>query len=183
MNADGTGAAQLTRGTADASDPEWSPDGARIAFVRGLPGQRRLATMNADGTGEASFPVFIPGETGEVYAPTWSPDGRRLAYVLSYEDNENCFCRVWEMKSDFANRFSLFGLDGAQWSPSGASIALSEQDDEGGERIYKVSVTPGGGATPIGNGVLRDFGPAWSPDAAKVAYISGRADVASCRRP
>ena len=92
--------------------------------------QRRLATINADGTGEAPFPVFIPGETGEVYAPTWSPDGRRLAYILSYEDNENCFCRVWEMRSDFANHFSLFGLDGAQWSPSGATIALSEDDDE-----------------------------------------------------
>ena len=102
MNPDGTGAAQLTTGAADASDPEWSPDGTRIAFVRGLPGQRRLATMNADGTGEAPFPVFIPGENGDVYAPTWSPDGRRLAYVLSYDDNENCFCRVWEMRSDFA---------------------------------------------------------------------------------
>ena len=109
MNADGTGAAQLTTGTADASDPEWSPDGTRIAFVRNFSPQRRLATINADGTGEAPFPVFIPGENGEVYAPTWSPDGRRLAYILSYDDNENCFCRVWEMRSDFADHFSLFG--------------------------------------------------------------------------
>ena len=31
--------------------------------------------------------------------------------------------------------------------------------------------------------MLRDFGPAWSPDAAKVAYISRRADVASCDGP
>ena len=182
MNADGTGAAQLTTGTADASDPEWSPDGTRIAFVRNLSPQRRLATINADGTGEAPFPVFIPGENGDVYAPTWSPDGRRLAYILSYDDNENCFCRVWEMRSTFANHFSPFGLDGAQWSPSGTTIALSEQDDGGVERIYKVSVTPGTAPAPIGNGVLRDFGPAWSPDAAKVAYISQRDDV-NCSGP
>jgi Tol biopolymer transport system component len=182
MNADGTGAAQLTTGTADASDPEWSPDGTRIAFVRASP-QRRLMTIRTSGTGEAPFPVFIPGENGEVYAPTWSPDGRQLAYIVSYDDNENCFCRVWEMRSDFVNHFSLFELDGAQWSPSGATIALSEQDDEPVERIYKVSVTPGTAPAPIGNGALRDFGPAWSPDAAKVAYISERDDLANCDGP
>jgi Tol biopolymer transport system component len=185
MNADGTGAAQLTTGTADASDPEWSPDGTRIAFVRNLnfPPERRLFTIKADGTGEAPFPVFIPDQPGEVYAPTWSPDGRRLAYILSYEDNENCFCRLWEMRSDFADHFSLFALNGAQWSPSGATIALSEDDDESVERIRKFSVASGAAAGGIGNGPLRDFGPAWSPDATKVAYISRRADVASCDGP
>ena len=157
------------------------PDRVRAEL---LPRSARLATINADGTGEAPFPVFIPGENGEVYAPTWSPDGRRLAYILSYEDNENCFCRVWEMRSRL--RESLLAVRRST-APSGrrtaTTIALSEEDDEGVERIYKVSVTPGTAPAPIGDGALRDFGPAWSPDAAKVAYISERGDVASCSGP
>lgn len=45
MNADGSGAAALTRGEGDAA-PSWSPDGRMLAFVR----DGRAMLMNADGS-------------------------------------------------------------------------------------------------------------------------------------
>jgi Tol biopolymer transport system component len=52
MNADGSGQRNLTRNAALDNRPAWSPDGQKIAFVRG---QRRYAVvyvMNADGSGQ-----------------------------------------------------------------------------------------------------------------------------------
>ena len=56
-------------------DPAWSPDGTRIAVVRG---GSTLWVVNADGSNghqvdSQSSNVILSG-------PTWSPDGQRLAY-------------------------------------------------------------------------------------------------------
>src|SRR5438093_12737132 len=48
MNADGTGVERLTSDSGD-SEPTWSPDGSRIAFVRFQGGKYDIYVMNADG--------------------------------------------------------------------------------------------------------------------------------------
>jgi Tol biopolymer transport system component len=48
----------------------WSPDGRRLAYVRG---NFRLVMMNADGSGRRSL--------GDGWGPAWAPDGRTIAYV------------------------------------------------------------------------------------------------------
>jgi TolB protein len=50
MNADGSGQTRLT--TADGEDgvPDWSPDGARIAFYSDRDGNGEIYTMNVDGS-------------------------------------------------------------------------------------------------------------------------------------
>src|SRR5919109_669147 len=50
INADGTGLAQI--GTAAVRQPDWSPDGQRIVFVRDVAGCRALLTANPDGSAE-----------------------------------------------------------------------------------------------------------------------------------
>lgn len=88
---------QLTEfGEAD-TDPSWSPDGTRIAFVsrRGpYPGGWNpwgLWVMNADGS---DLHVVVPGDSFYVTSyPRWSPDGTRLAV-------------------DGSGTFRVFSLDG-----------------------------------------------------------------------
>ena len=64
-----------TRLAYDASDPDWSPDGTKIAFVRNpfrLPGNTGLFVMNADGTSQTRITAGGP--------PTFSPDGKKIAF-------------------------------------------------------------------------------------------------------
>ena len=75
MNADGSEPLNLTPDPGADSDPVWSPDGRRIAFVRG---QREIYVMNADGSGQRRLARHA---TTSCSAPAWSPDGRKIAFV------------------------------------------------------------------------------------------------------
>ncbi len=76
---------RLTNGKHDAH-PRWSPDGKRIAFVRGggkddsgKPRPAQIAILSLAG-GEARVITDLPkGAAG----PVWSPDSRRIAFLSS----------------------------------------------------------------------------------------------------
>jgi Tol biopolymer transport system component len=92
MRADGS---ELRRLVAGGSDPTYSPDGHRIAFVSNRDSHGTIRTgedeseyanelyvMNADGTG--AHRLTHSSKLIE-FAPTWSPDGTRIAYARQAE--------------------------------------------------------------------------------------------------
>ncbi|KAB2344376.1 protein kinase domain-containing protein [Actinomadura rudentiformis] len=60
-----------------ANDPEWSPDGTKIAYTRGAYPNGDIWVMNADGSGDRKL---TKGSQHEM-DPNWSRDGKWLAYV------------------------------------------------------------------------------------------------------
>lgn len=78
-------ARQITSGDQrNDSDPQWSPDGARIAFssedtTRSLSAAGDVWVAPADG-GPA---VRVNPATGSVRMPRWSPDGKNIAFAAS----------------------------------------------------------------------------------------------------
>jgi hypothetical protein len=72
MNADGSGQTRLTTG-GFVREPDWSPDGARIAFA-GF----GIEVMNADGSGRTRL---MTSDAGGPSSPAWSPDGYEIAFT------------------------------------------------------------------------------------------------------
>ena len=59
------------------TDPAFSPDGTKIAFVATHDGDAEIYVMNIDGTG---LKRLTDNEHVDA-VPTWSPDGRRIVFV------------------------------------------------------------------------------------------------------
>src|SRR5213594_231526 len=67
---------KLTPDTTSASDPAFSPDGSRIAFVSQRDGNAEIYIMNADGTGSTRV-TNDPQADGR---PSFTPDGQALVF-------------------------------------------------------------------------------------------------------
>ncbi len=63
---------QLTASEHDCSDPQWSPDGTRVAFVA----HEAIWMMDADG----SRLTRLADDPAGCSVPRWAPDGERLAF-------------------------------------------------------------------------------------------------------
>lgn len=64
---------QLTSGDSSSSEPRWSPDGRRIAFITG----GEVWTMNPDGTDRRQVTNISTDADG----PIWSRDGQLIAFT------------------------------------------------------------------------------------------------------
>src|SRR5205085_12050692 len=86
----------LTRGRAFDANPEWSPDGTRIAFDsnRGTSSvnDHDLFVINQDGSGLKRLTSSAANDQG----PTWSPDGTKIAFISDRAGNDD----IWVMNSD-----------------------------------------------------------------------------------
>jgi TolB protein len=134
LNADGSGLRDLTRnlggspgfGAWPASDPVWSPDGRKIAFVRSNT-RRGVYVVNADGSGVRNL---TPKPRGAAYAaPAWSPDGRKIAFAGERDGNSE----IYLMNADGSGQRSLtsdLAYDGdPSWSPDGRKITFVSNRD------------------------------------------------------
>lgn len=126
---------ELTSGDVLDEDPDWSPDGTSIAFVRvtlGTAGDGydlHIMTMPADG-GEprALVDAKVSGEVLD--EPAWSPDGTRLAYIRGVYDQatDETATAVWTMAADGSDPVQLLALpyaDDVAWHPDGTSLLVS----------------------------------------------------------
>ncbi len=88
VGVDGRGLKRLTRDILDDTAPARSPDGRRIAFVRGLTvSTGQLFVMNADGS-QVKRLVSTPAVDA---APAWSPDGKRIVFQSDRDGNPEVY--------------------------------------------------------------------------------------------
>jgi TolB protein len=122
-NSDGTDFRRLTTTThSQEMGAAWSPDGARIAFMRWDFPQTSpkttfdIYTMNADGSDQRRL---THGDWD--YYPEWSPDGKKIAF--SRGDPSFAPTHVWVMNRDGSDavnltaRFGTVEIHSWEWRP------------------------------------------------------------------
>ena len=126
MRSDGSALRQLTDNRTSEADPDWSPDGERIVFVR----YDRIVTMDPDGSERRA--VTPEGMTG--FDPAWSPNGRRIAFVSRIEGSAQYDLFTIRPDGTRLQRITATSRDELQptWSPKGTRVAyvLHRSNDE-----------------------------------------------------
>lgn len=168
---------QLTFDNTSKESLAWSPDGRKIAFVRGGPGNQDIYTMNADGSGQ----VAVTSSKRDDYDPAWSPDGRKLVFSRNvgkqpYPPDRDLF----KVRSNGSSVVRLTRTDqsedGPAWSPDGTTIAFSTYtpDDYGGYGRIHVMKADGSGPPAVLPhyyfGTVEGLG--WSPDGQWFAFAA-----------
>ncbi len=158
---------QLTRGHADTA-PAWSPDGTRIAFLRAQDGPAQLWLLPAGG-GEPEQLTTLPLGAG---APVWSPDGAKIAFAAAVD------LRAAAGEDDQARASRAAApivADRLDYQADGAGLLRTVRQhlhvlDLAGQQVRQLT-----------SGDWHAGAPAWSPDAAKLAFAAATAPDADLR--
>jgi len=107
------------------TEPDWSPDGLKFAFVGSVGGQFGIGVCDTNGTN-----AHIIRSSGIRFQfPKWSPDGSHIAFTTKIT-NEG-MVQLWMMSADGsgATQLTTSGtLDNFSWSPDGKEIAYVRFD-------------------------------------------------------
>jgi len=110
-----------------ATDPQISPDGKKIVYVRRFAdamSDRRYANLwiiNSDGSDHRPLST---GSRNDV-SPRWSPDGTRLAYLSDADGKQQIYIR-WMDTGQTARITNLDQApDAINWSPDGKMLSFS----------------------------------------------------------
>ena len=191
VNADGTGARNLTNHPGGDSHPSWSPDGRRIVFCSTRDDGKHddLYVINVDGTGLKRLT-----ETDNLWNtfPSFAPDGRRILF-------RRLFGERTEEGMLFNSEIMVANVDGTDakdisrdpdfdgwpaWSPDGTRIAFSSNRSD----TYQIYVmnADGSGLFRAVESPYTDVRPQWLPDGSGLVFNrehDGRIELWQVRLP
>jgi Tol biopolymer transport system component len=174
INTDGTDLRQLTNnvGIRDAA-PDWSPDGARIAFSsRRTDGDAAdedldIWTMNRDGQDARR----LTDNDYDDDTPDWSSDGRQIVWETNPGDGHD----IYRMNADGSAQVEVVAGPGdnywPMWSPDDDSIAYRSNKSRGGDDYDIYTVTPQGDSIArLTSDGADNHRPSWSPDGRQLTF-------------
>ncbi|MFL5679318.1 MAG: S9 family peptidase [Chloroflexota bacterium] len=160
---------QITASEKGVTDPQWSPDGRRLAFVRG----DAIWVVDVDGTRLTQ----VSGHPAGTSLPRWSPDGRSLAFV----SRRRGWAQVWVVDAPIPRRGrpatnpkppeprvvtrAGFDVELYEWAPDSGRIAVTGQ---GPDATYTSDILvvdlETGREQAVGGGRSWDTAAHWMPD-------------------
>ncbi len=170
-NPDGTGIMKLTKTRAGTYDfnPDWSPDGTKVAFERDTPVGGGIDTVNADGSNLRQITFAGFGDQD----PAWSPDGTRIAverfdipagrdgiYVLDADGNDPVQITQNDARGE---------NEEPQWSPDGSKLVFQIASDTMGHALFTINLD-GTQEHQITTWGLDALHADWSPDGQLIVF-------------
>jgi eukaryotic-like serine/threonine-protein kinase len=120
-------------------EPDFSPDGARIAFMSTRTGQFEIWICNRDG----SQPRQLTSLGALSNRPRWSPDGEKIVFYSDASGNRE----VYTIRADGGTPVQItFGPDrdtNPEWSRDGRWIYFISDRDAVSQRVWKVPAAGG----------------------------------------
>jgi Tol biopolymer transport system component len=197
INADGSGMQQLTSyslssslGYGGATDPQWSPDDSKIAYVyySNAPVEN-IWVMNADGSAQTQITQLTQANS---FSPAWTPDGHKIVYLsyraLNGTDAANTGANIWIMNADGSGTTPLTSVTISDYyfefalSPDGSKIAFSSSraldgsNNLGAASNIWIMNIDGSALTPLTTLVnAGSYNVAWSADSSRIGFVSQRA--------
>ena len=198
MNADGTGARQITFRDATGADdnfPAISPDGSKVAFIsrRALSANipyQKVYIVNTDGTGMRQLDAFTFDSNGKTQdadsSVAWSPESTRLVFrgvrlsnacnpkgALAFQDVVGTINVDGSGEKDLACNSSAHSSVGLDWSPDGSLIAFTRSTDLGDPAVSVIDPT-GAVRYSLGASLVGNCGTPhcihFSPDNSRLAF-------------
>jgi Tol biopolymer transport system component/DNA-binding winged helix-turn-helix (wHTH) protein len=167
-----TSKAPLIASTFRDSDPDYSPDGRRIAFTSGRNGSFGIWVSDREGTNPR---LLFDGGAYVTGSPRWSPDGRRIVFdTRSHDPAKVGNPSIWTVDADGgeARRLSEAGTGDVapSWSRDGAWIYFASTRS-GNLQIWKMPSQGGAAVQITRKGGFEGFETA---DGRFLLYVRGR---------
>lgn len=171
-------ARQFTGGEASESQPRWSPDGARLAFVSTRHEGKPQVYVIPTGGGE---PRRLTSHEDGAISPVWSPDGTRLCYAVALETERQKVAR----ETSWLDAHEKVDKKGPRLR---RQASLTSRFDARGYvdrrvHLFVVAVDDPGDGTPdeprqITDGDWDDLDATWFPDGSAILFVSNRTENA-----
>ncbi len=157
------------------TDPRWSPDGKRIAFVSDKSGREEVWVCDEFG----KEPKKVSDGDSQKGQLVWSPDSKSLLFAASDKKlyrHDLDGGKAKAIATGDAIGFGGFAVSSPQWSPDGKWVSFTRSDEAMLPHVYVMPSTGGEAKRITDDDVYSDSGALWTPDGKRIVYTSG-ADV------
>jgi len=121
------------------SNPKWSPDGTKIAFISERTGFHQLFLIDVDTMQEHQ----LTHAQHDIVEYEWSPDSRQILCTLNQEAAINLVL-VDAVSGVIQELISAFGVHGhPHWLPDGSAVTFEYQDPQTPPDIYQMRIDNG----------------------------------------
>ena len=154
------------------TQPQWSPDGKRIAFINDRNGSEELWLCDEFGENLKR----LTNSRTQKNSPVWSPDSQSLLYTAS--DRALHHCTIADGKDNIVTRgevvaFGSWAVTNPQWSPDGKWISFTKSNRDLLPHVYIVSATGGDAKRVTDADSYSDSSALWTPDGKALIYLAG----------
>src|SRR5262249_25309073 len=150
-NADGSGQFRLPFGPSSAEAPDWSPDGARIAYSK----FGEIWVTDIEGIEQKKI-VPRSNLSDFFYRPQWSPDGSKLLFTRVNSGAYHAML-VHADGTGLTRAVNVLASRNACWSPEGTKVVFAAPDS------ISVINYDGSNPTRLTGGNFFSATPHWQP--------------------